>query len=103
MLLHYWLAPIVEYIGIIIEYIGIIFVAISVFIALYNLVSKKHPMEYIRRHLAKRLMLGLEFIIAADILLVTITTDLEQILQLGAIVVIRVLLGYALRREALKD
>ncbi len=103
MLLHYWLRPFIEYTGATIEYIGIIFVAVSVFIALYNLLAKKHAMEFVRRHLAKRLMLGLEFIIAADILLVTIATNLEQILQLGGIVVIRVMLGYALRKEALKD
>ncbi len=41
-----------------------------------------------------------EVVIAADILLATVATDFEQIMRLGGIVIIRVILGYSLRKEA---
>lgn len=102
MQLHYWLAPIMEYIGIIIEYIGLGIVMYSVGQALYKTVFKKATIEQVRRIFAKHVMFGLEFVIAADILLVTVAKNVTEILQLGGIVIIRVLLGYALRKEALK-
>lgn len=102
MLLHQLLAPIMEYTGVIIEYIGIAIVIYSVFSALVKTISKKATMEQIRHTFAKHVMFGLEFVIAADILLVTVAKDFNEILQLGGIVFIRVLLGYALRKEALR-
>lgn len=102
MQIHYWLAPIMEYVGVIIEYIGIGIVIYSVIYALFQAVSKKTTMEQARHSFAKHVMFGLEFVIAADILLVTVAKDFGEILQLGGIVIIRVLLGYALRKEALK-
>jgi uncharacterized membrane protein len=94
--------PIVEYSGVIIEYFGISIVIYSVIEALAKVVSPKYNIGQVRSSFAKHVMFGLEFVIAADILLVTVASDLGQILQLGGIVVIRVLLGYALRKEALK-
>ena len=102
MLIHYWLSPIMEYIGVIIEYIGIGIVIYSVFTALFKAISSKFTMEQVRHTFAKHVMFGLEFVIAADILLVTVAKDLNEIMQLGGIVIIRVMLGYALRKEALK-
>ena len=55
--------------------------------------------DIIRVNLAKNVMFGLEFIIAADILIVTTATNISQVWQLGAIVVIRILLGYALQKD----
>jgi len=94
------MTPIIEFAGLLIEYIGIIIVIISIVIALVRLFSKEYTMEHVRHHLAKRIMFGIEFIIAADILLVTVATNVTEIVQLGGIVVIRVLLGYALSKEA---
>ena len=50
-------------------------------------------------HLAHRIIFGLEFVIAADILLATVATNMNDIMQLGGIVLIRILLGYGLRKE----
>jgi len=91
-----------EYIGVIIEYVGIGIVIYSVISALFRAMTKKVTMEQVRHTFAKHVMFGLEFVIAADILLVTVAKDFSEILQLGGIVIIRVLLGYALRKEALK-
>jgi len=48
---------------------------------------------------SKKNYFGLEFVIAADIMLAAVTVDLSEIYQLGGIVLIRVLLGYSLRKE----
>lgn len=91
---------VILHVGTIIQYIGIFIVAISAFIALYKVCQKGYTREDIRKDFAKRIIFGLEFVIAADILLATVATDMMQIARLGGIVLIRVVLGYALRKEA---
>lgn len=88
--------------GMFIEYIGIFIVVASVVVALNQFLFKGDTRENTRVELAKNIIFGLEFVIAADILLVTVAVSFDQILQLGGIVVIRVLLGYALQRENIK-
>lgn len=83
-----------------IEYIGLALVTGAVLIALGKLLQKRYTAEDVRGELARRIIFGLEFVIAGDILLATVATDLGDILRLGSIVVIRILLGYALRKEA---
>tara|TARA_Y100001970_G_scaffold281236_1_gene391585 strand:+ start:78 stop:389 length:312 start_codon:yes stop_codon:yes gene_type:complete len=90
---------IIAFVGRIIEYIGLCIVAGSVFISLYKVLTPKFTIARVRHDLAKRIIFGLEFVIAADILLATVATDFFQIARLGGIVVIRVVLGYALRKE----
>lgn len=89
----------IRIIGWSIEYIGIILVTGAVLVALAKLVQKAYTAEDVRGELAKRIIFGLEFVIAGDVLLATVATDLGDILRLGSIVVIRILLGYALRKE----
>lgn len=88
--------------GFLIEYIGVISVIISVFIALFHLPSKKYTRDDVRNEFAKNLIFSLDFIIAADILLVTVANNLNEALQLGVIVVMRVLLATSLRKEISK-
>ncbi len=93
------IVDIISTFGYIIELIGLALVIGSVFIGLFKLPLKEYTMEDVRKELARKIIFGLEFIIAADIILVTVATDMNQIIRLGGIVVIRVLLGYALRKE----
>ncbi len=93
------LVNIIQFIGLLFEYVGLFFIAGSVIIALVQLPLKKYTMEKVRGSLAKKIIFGLEFIIAADILLATIATNMDDIFRLGAIVLIRIMLGYALRKE----
>ena len=95
------LPELVHVLGVIIEYIGIAFIVVFVFIALVKLPMKKYTTEHVRQNLGKKLIFGLEFIIAADILLATVASSFDQVLQLGGIVVIRILLGYALSKEVI--
>jgi uncharacterized membrane protein len=93
------LISIIQVVGILIEYIGLAFVAGAVFIALFKLPMKEHSMEDVRADLARKIIFGLEFVIAADVLLATVATDMSDILRLGGIVLIRIMLGYALSKE----
>lgn len=104
-MLVFWetIAKIIEIIGYIIEYIGLGIIIVSIGIALYKLPFKRHTMNNVRNQLAKRIIFGLEFVIAADILLVTVASSFTEIAQLGGIVIIRVLLGYAMRKEIIEQ
>ena len=91
---------IIKYSGLIIEYIGLIIIVISIVIALFRLLSTKYTMNHIRAELAQRIIFGLEFVIAADIILAAVTVNVNELIQLGGVVLIRVMLGYTLRKEA---
>lgn len=88
--------------GLMIEYLGVVAVIISVFIAIFQLINKKYNREEVRAEFARNVIFALDFIIAADILLVTVANSLSEVLKLGAIVIIRVLLASSLRKEILK-
>ena len=52
-----------------------------------------------RYHIGYHLLLGLEFLIAADIIRTIIKPTLEELAILGSIVVIRIVIGYFLGKE----
>lgn len=54
----------------------------------------------IRRELTDKIVFGLEFLIAADILTTITTPTQQELINLGVVVVIRTILGYFLSREA---
>jgi uncharacterized membrane protein len=55
--------------------------------------------EYVRHHLGQYLLLGLEFLIAADIIHTVFKPNIQSLIILGAIVVIRTLISYFLNKE----
>lgn len=63
--------------------------------------SKQHvdSTEAIRLQLGRGLVLGLEFTVASDILSTAVAPTRQDILNLGAIVLLRTLLNYFLERE----
>jgi uncharacterized membrane protein len=89
--------------GLSIEYIGVFVVISAVVSALYWLFFTGFSKDYVRIKFARNVMFGLEFIIAGDILLVTMIQNLDEALKLGGVILIRILLGYALRQEFLFD
>lgn len=94
---------IIYHVSHIIQYIGLAFIVGSVILSLGRLPLKKYTAEHVRRHLAQRTIFGLEFIIIGDILMVAIADEVTDIMFLGGIVLIRVVLGYALRKEIAAD
>lgn len=53
----------------------------------------------IRREFTSKIVFGLEFFIAADVLTTLIAPSQEELILLGVVVVIRTVLGYFLARE----
>ena len=52
-----------------------------------------------RYHIGYHLLLGLEFLIAADIVRTIVRPTLEELAVLGIIVIIRIIIGYFLGKE----
>jgi uncharacterized membrane protein len=95
------------------DVIGIIAVAVIVWGVLVGLVGlirvevshlrarpKRHEtLRPVRYALGTHLLLGLEFLIAADIVLTVVEPTLEEIAILASIVAIRTVLSYFLQKE----
>ena len=62
----------------------------------------KTPYNQIRMHLTSRIVFGLEFLIAADILATVLDPSQEELIMLAVVVVIRTVLGYFLEKEAIE-
>ena len=58
-----------------------------------------HKREMLRHHLGSYLLLGLEFLIAADVIRTITKPTLDEIAILGSIVAIRTILDFFLSRE----
>lgn len=55
--------------------------------------------EHIRHHLGTYILMGLEFLIAADLIRTLIRPTLQELAVLGSIVAIRTVISYFLNRE----
>lgn len=97
---------IANYIAISAEAIAVVFIVIGILGALVIYIRKTFlfrqdykAMRESRTHLGHSLSVGLEFLIAADILKTAIAPTWEDIGQLAAIVGIRTVLNYFLHKE----
>jgi len=103
------LVNILEYISIGIGIIGIFIVLWGVIVGLVEFIRaqithlgkqrKALPLEQIRIDLGRYLLLGLEFLIAADIIHTILKPSLEEVAVLVAIVAIRTVISYFLNKE----
>ena len=91
----------ISFIGILIILSGILLAFYQYLILLYKgqLTQNGIKINTIRLNLGRILILGLEFIIAADLIGTTTTPDYYAVGILAIIVVIRTLLSYTLNRE----
>ena len=55
--------------------------------------------ELLRHHLGSYLLLGIEFLVASDIIHTIVSPNLETILLLAVVVAIRTVIGYFLDKE----
>lgn len=91
----------------VIELIGIAIIAagaiITLLIFLYHLFRREdlnRAVSHLRSDLGRAILLGLEFLVAADIInTVAIELTLESVITLGGIVLIRTLLSFSLEVE----
>ncbi|WP_179345422.1 DUF1622 domain-containing protein [Winogradskyella ursingii] len=91
-------AKITEIIGILIIFFGVIY---SLLQFLYKL-AKSSESKYmtLRISLGKCILLGLEILIAADIMATVVTIpDLKSVVTLGIIVIIRIILSLSIQVE----
>ena len=56
-------------------------------------------LNVVRQHFGTYILLGLEFLIAADIIQTILKPTVEELIELGGIVLIRILLSYFLAKE----
>lgn len=91
----------ISFFGILIILSGILFALSQYLIFFFKNQLKKEgeKINEIRLNLGRVLILGLEFIIAADLIGTTITPDYYALGILAIIVVIRTLLSYTLNKE----
>lgn len=94
----------IETVGKTMDAVGVAIIAggalISLAVAVTRLGRKVEIYRPLRRQLGASILLGLEFLVAADIIrTVAVTPDLRSVLVLGAIVLIRTFLSYSLQLE----
>lgn len=100
MLAHYidMIAKIVEVIGVLIMFLGLIFALYKAFLNIGNFTHESYIS--IRQTVGKSILLGLEVLIAADIMATVVTEPtLRSVLVLGFIVLIRTFLSLSLQVE----
>ena len=96
--------PIVEAIGKIIDGVGVLVVVLGLAVAVIRFFKTMHkapdPYRQFRQDIGRGILLGLEFLVAADIIrTVAVAPTLGGVLVLGLIVLIRTFLSMALEVE----
>lgn len=92
-------------VGTAIDAAGVIVIAVGVLIASIYLIFRRHEewgrsYQLYRQDLGRAILLGLEFLIAGDIIrTVVVAPTLENVMVLGLIVIIRTFLSTALQLE----
>ena len=92
------IAKIIESVGAIIIAAGILFFILRFLI--YLLLNRIKPFTELRQELGKAILLGLEILVAADIIAtVTLKPTMNSVLILSVIVLIRTFLSFSLQME----
>lgn len=96
----------IAFAGLLVGSIGVIVIvggfmmAIVVFFVYLRRMTAEQAYKSFRRNLGRSILLGLEFLIAADIInTVIVSTTMENILVLASIILIRTFLGFTLHLE----
>ena len=99
------LVEIIEGIGAAIDAIGVAVIAGGALLAVFITIGRNRhgdagAYELFRRRLGRAILLGLEFLVAADIIrTVAVTPTAESVAVLGGIVLIRTFLSFSLQLE----
>jgi len=95
----------VEFVARALELVGVAVISLAFSCALIRAILRfghwrKDGYERLRVFLGRALLLGLEFLVAADIIrTVLIDSSMESILSLGLLVVVRIVLGWSIAVE----
>lgn len=94
------LGEILDIIGVAIIIVGFVIGSIQAFIRWLDTTERKKLFSYYRSRLAKAILIGLEFLVAGDIIrTVAGELTLEGVAALGGVVLIRTVLAYSLEDE----
>jgi uncharacterized membrane protein len=99
------LTEVIEGIGSTIDAVGVAVIAGGAILAVFLTIAKGRKedggaYEFFRRRLGRAILLGLEFLVAADIIrTVAVTPSGESVAVLGGIVLIRTFLSFSLQLE----
>jgi uncharacterized membrane protein len=92
-----------ESVGVLFDALGVLVIVLGTVVAAVRIVVRRgsvDPYRQFRQDIGKGILLGLEFLVAADIIrTVAVTPTLEGVLVLGLIVLIRTVLSTALQVE----
>lgn len=96
-ILHKVVPPVVE----VIELLGVAIIILGVLKAVYHLFLNKFNFrnEDLIVEIASSLSLALEFILAAEILMTLVVGDLQQLLLLGVLLILRIIITFVLAWE----
>lgn len=96
-------AEFIEVAGTVIDVTGVAVIALGAVLAVVMTWARRHRVdayEYFRRQLGRAILLGLEFLVAADIIrTVASTPDAQSVAVLAGIVAIRTFLSFSLQLE----
>lgn len=99
------LPNIIQLISLFLAYAGALVIAYGGAVALVQMVlrglqrGKGITFTRIRGELARKIVFGLDFLIASDIVLTIIAPNMDEVLRLGGIVLIRTVLTFVLSKE----
>jgi len=87
--------------------VGIIFILYGIALSLVRITkievtkhkNRFHEYENTKRILIQKLIFGLDFFVAADLLKLSIVQGMEEIVEIAAIVAIRTVLSWSLSKE----
>jgi len=97
---------IIHYSAVILGFAGAVFIIFGGFWSIIRIILREffsktaYTYNQIRRDFTDKIVFGLEFLIAADILATLLSPTQEDLLSLAVVVVIRTILGYFLSKEA---
>ena len=102
---HPGVITVIEFVARALEIIGVAVIALAfahamIRGALHFRQKREDAYERLKVYLGKALLLGLEFLVAADIIqTVTIEPTRERILSLGLLIIVRIVLGWSIAVE----
>ena len=100
-----WFESLIYYLVFFFEFVGGLLIIYGGIVAtgkVLLLETGRKPYSYnrIRLELTGKIVFGLEFLIAADILATIVSPSQEELVMLAVVVIIRTVLGYFLEKEA---
>lgn len=95
----------ISYLAIAIEAVGVIIIVVGIALALFKFLfaiksQRKGSYKHLRQEIGRSMLLGLEVLVAGDIIATVATAPkMDQVLTLGLIVLIRTFLSFSLELE----